>query len=181
MMEFKLFWSEEDKQHYYCGHINCNECNKALDGAIVFIDAYSKHKSEIFVTCVGCAKNLKLSGFKVISTTTALFSENIPPGSLPVILRPPEISNSKSHIDVYDAADFAKADEVVDKTKFAGRESFKGAKIGADIKKQLEEKDAAMPIGTADSFLNSMLDAQPIIEHQDKKMIGDKDKPRKLD
>lgn len=113
---------EKNKKYYLVSEQICKNCDKVLDNIAVVSWFDNKHQ---VVTCVSCHKKNKLHYLKIKAIMIARIVEVRPFGTVLVIKPFQSLVNTNRDLNVDD--DGVK---IVDKTKFAGRESFVGSLIG---------------------------------------------------
>lgn len=147
----------------------CSRCeNKIKDFFFLNINWNRKKKSEMNFYCNMCVGNVdvfaEVSEFKVVMLVDKIIS-----GLTPVIIDSPQLVDSKNNMTTFDAVGLP-APRVVDRTKYAGRESFEGALIGANIHDLIEEKDKPLELSEFDSmFAELEKDAVKEIEYKEDK------------
>lgn len=158
----QIYFSKKNRKYYSVNAI-CDKCSKQIELNAVYINSWhKKYKNCRFeVLCVDCAsspKNIINDGFGQETKIIAIRSiVEIPKDAVPVFINPLQLKDAK--ISTYDI-DSLDSDTTIDKTKYANRESWGGASIGADINDQIEYLDSSSL--DVDKFLLDLKDSKPI-------------------
>jgi len=156
MIEQKpIYFDKHTNIYYHKGQAYCDRCNKKTDKQFILGTHHTKRDTVSLFYCNKCFDKKQISSvvdeFKIVVTI-----KRLPKLARPLVIRRPELSNHK--FTVFET-DKIKASKTVDKTKYAGRESFKGASIGADV----EDKPK---IETQKDIMDELLElkeAKPIV------------------
>lgn len=158
---------------YYGVDLECSCCSKEIIGEMAMLHycwfaKKTKRPSKAEILCVKCAdKKEKLYQVEETYMVICLPEAKMPAGLEPWIHIRCELTDSKK-ISVFDAAEI-KAEKTIDRTRYAGRESFEGAKIGVDPHQAIEQTDSrvADPL----KFLKGQKEAKPILPGEGQEML----------
>lgn len=132
-----VFWSKKTSSYVIQESIHCSHCDEILQASCIVRTRFFGSQSIQAIFCPKCWANAQKDCRDKDITRPVSVVEHLPRGAYPVLdLRPTPLGGI-SNISVFDAVDLS-CDETVDNTKFAGRESIEGAKIGKPL---LEKKD----------------------------------------
>lgn len=121
-----LFYSPHEKNYYIEKPGKCAGCSGTMEGWAVLVCQWNRKKSELLLFCKSCFNKIKT--YSHITEYRVILISVPPYDSFPVIIRPPELCNSRN-TSVFDIAKLESV-KTTDRTIIAGRESIYGAKIG---------------------------------------------------
>lgn len=153
----KVYYSQLNSNYYTTDSLKCECCRKNIERIARHVAAWNRRKSACFTFCQGCYSRLggKVTGI-VTERKVVMIVPTLPEDAVPVFDNPPVLKDSE--LSLADAASnkLAPADKVIDRTVYAGRESFDGLKIGAPDMKLLSAKDRKLSTSAGLSLLESL-------------------------
>jgi len=163
-MKGALFFHKESKKHFYVldeeKSINCNICKKVIELGDTF------YIQKTYSTILPFKKSFLCSNKCITQTSTRDMDEfcfayltSIVPDNSKIVSDHPNPLQDGRNMSVFQASEL-ESEHTTDRTKLAGRESLEGAKIGADVKDMLLEKDSAEK--DIDGFLEAVKKDKPI-------------------
>lgn len=165
----------KDGQFYTDEHPKCSKCRQFINA--VGINGISFWKVEKIVRwyCQTCWPKIKSFGIVEIDRVVHIDAA-IPKDASPVFDERPDLADSKGAVSVFEAASqrIAPAENIIDKTRIAGRESIHGAQIGAPDMALLEEKDKRIQASEGLIFLDKLAQAELMIPETKKKLLEGK-------
>lgn len=188
MRHDNLWYRAEDKAYYYVSNDDtCDICDNKLVVDCVWVREVGKNFDRLHIFCKSCAS--KTENDKLVlydEKNYAIITSFIPPNSILVLRERISLKSTKDfdasftnrNISNFDIKEIDKMGGVtVDKTVYAGRESWEGASIGRDdIIAELEQKDKkSLSVDEGLAFLDSIASAKLVIEGEEvKRLEGDK-------
>jgi len=179
----KIFYDGKKNRYVYVGNPKCSFCGQEIYDAF-FIDVLRNKKqknkpaeSKIYFFCHSstCIEKLKKERnyYALKQNYAVIVSENTPKNSLFVDLNKSPDFSSYNDRDVFEEADVVNGEFVRD---YAWRSkkynSWKGASVGFDIKKELEHKDKN--VSELNYELDQIANAQPVLKQNEKLKLRDK-------
>jgi len=163
----------QDKQNrfYTTDFPLCSKCKSILKKFCVEAVSFWGKEKVIRFYCDDCWQVVKMQGIIEISRIV-LIDAKIPKDAFAVVDNKPELSIARG-VSVVDAVSdvIAPAEEVIDHTRLAGRESIHGVQIGNPNMTLLEEKDKAMRADEGLIFLDKLAQAELMIPEKAKPQL----------
>lgn len=175
-MNINLYQDSNDKSYYWNSPnvTLCDVCSVPINDIVYWRIIFDKNFGKITQHfCQSCSN--KVDGFRFSQygeTNFAVVVSKVPRNAMPYI-HTPTLSPIGSAMDLV----LRPSNNVVDKTVYAGKESWSGAAIGADVTKKLEKLDKPLLTDKElDSFFVSVKNSVPIIEYDEKKQLESKNR-----
>lgn len=129
------------KRYFYVTQeeLFCESCNDELIN-LVFIRIKWDKQSQIGLLCHNCTNNIMFQA-QVEEWKLAEITNEKRKDFVPILIMFGGLKNSDRNLTVFDSEEI-KSDEVSDKTKFAGRESWGGSLIGNNPKEIISKLDS---------------------------------------
>jgi len=125
--QLPLYFKKNENRYYYVGLCSCDSCNVILDKIVIIKHIWNKKNSDVKLFCLNCFNKEKASPGIIEELIGAKIVLERPENSYPIIIQPPTVTNSKNNETVFTMAEHsAEGEEVIDNTRFAGRESLDG-------------------------------------------------------
>lgn len=173
MKQYPIFHVKRENRSYFVGECQCTRCDKELklNDVVLVYECWRKKTCYNALFCQDCI-NKHEDVSRVESVNTCIVTNKRPPGSYPILISPPTLSDGRNNATVFSMAnENIDGEETRDMTKLAGRESLEGAQIGADISDVDAEKDKVLSADEAEDFSVELQNSRPAINQYDKKMI----------
>lgn len=169
-MQDLYFYNPQDQLNYFSGEPVCEECRlPIIDMLFVRTITPRKGKDIILHYCMNCAPKFKNSIYPLEQWNTFQIVDKIPDGS---IIRNVDRTGltQKKDLDLFEAADKnIDGEQIIDNMKLAGRQSWHGVSIGADIKERIKELDS--PLTDVHKYLKNIKNSKIAIEEKQTKRI----------
>lgn len=177
--EGNVYYDQARNVYYWSGAPLCKNCKDQINSDVgFFIIRHPKtEKTYGALWCAGCLQYSQKNCPKVLyaSEILSVHFDDIPPTAHLVPLSRMSLS-SAAEVTVFSAAisnKGIKSDtsnvKVNDQTRLAGRESWEGASIGADVSDRIAQLDSVKVDGLA--YLDGLKDAQLLIFGSEKKLL----------
>jgi len=184
----QLFYDRKKNRYVHVGPAKCSFCGQDIYDAF-FVDVLRNSKkkrrgqkdkeaeSKIYFFCHNkdCIEKIKKQRrfYELKQNYAVIVSQNIPKDSSFVNLNSPPDFSTFSNRTVFEEADFVNGEVVKD---YAWRskkyESWAGASVGQDIKKEIEHKDKQ--VSDLNYELDQIMNAKPVLKNDEKlKLEGD--------
>jgi len=172
-MECEIFFSPKKKKYYFNNIFKkCHGCNEIIEDLIIIKSIPSLKKTTLLHFCSNCFKKTKIHS-QITQSFFCIVSKVLPKDSYPIFnfkitLKPSTINNNE--ISCFESHKI-ETETTIDKTKFAGRESLEGAKIGVNINKVIEEKDKGLKGDEGIKLLDNIKNSVPAIDYNKRRLL----------
>lgn len=158
-------WFSKRYDKYFCQqNVICDLCNEPINKLMFLLTQYSKRYKNVQTICLACLYRTKNTGV-LNELRKVILHKKIPRDSTLVLIKPHPLKDSKNNMTVFEVADRQIGNEtIINKTRYANKESFKDIKIGKDIKEVIGTQDTKLQL---DQVFNSLDNLQ----HQNKKAV----------
>jgi hypothetical protein len=175
MTQTNLFYKDKNETHYFSKlDQECFACSRHIINYIHIIQLADKNFNILKYFCDKCFNKYVMDRAHFQKHIVAVVHHTIPEDATPILNF--DVSLSAGNISCIDhALKNYSGEQVIDKTVYAGRESFQGATIGKPgIVEELDYKDKKK-LSNDDilKLVNDIRNAQPIISYDEKKLLGD--------
>lgn len=175
----EIYFDMDTNQYYYTGEtLICDKCGKPIENLMILSISWCKHDSVFNVYCINdrkCAKGIGFINERLLINVV----EDKPINAYLYLIRPPILVRSRdSGGTVWSAAKHGNEGiDIIDRTRFALRRDPDYDMIEDQMREkreQLEMMDKKMICDESDfdTEIQEIANSAPMIEHEDKKMIG---------
>lgn len=172
--QLPLFFEKNENRYYYVGYCKCDGCESLLKDTVIITHYWDKKNSSYSLNCLNCFYKRKETPHIVKEVRGARIVFDRPETAFPVIIQPPGLQSGRGDETVFSMAEKQREnEEVIDRTRLAGRESWSGAQIGKRPE-DVESKDKALSAGEVEDLLLGALNATPALESKGKKRLENK-------
>lgn len=173
MDNLRIYYSQLNG-HYFTNErlVICEECKKEIKDMFQHFFAWEKKSYREKSYCLNCSQKLKDKGI-VDEKKLVVKVQYIPSDAVPYLFFPPQLTGRKD-MSVFEVVSQikAEADEVIDRTRLAGRESIESAQIGALDMIQIEVKDnKQLSKKEWSGGLQRLKDAMPLLPETERKRL----------
>lgn len=147
--QIPLFFDRKKNQYYYVGICQCSGCKEQIDKVVVLRHSWSKNYFNYSKYCLNCFNKNKGDYGTVVETRTAQICLKRPNNAFHVLIQPPTLEDGNNRTVFSVADENLEGESVNDLTRYSGRESLEGCKIGAFCEVECDEQNKE--VGTDDA------------------------------
>jgi len=184
MVNLWCYGGAERKRYFIITPVICEVCKRELDpGMVAFLLVdWNPLKPQEMVFCQSCLREENVPpNFHMQERKVCLVLEEpglLPPGSFPVRIVYPGLSDCKGGLSLFQAASqrVAPVEKVVDRTRLAGRPEITFSpemQIGVVDRALLDHLDRPLETVEGLVLLDRLASAKPVIEEREKKLLED--------
>lgn len=141
MKKLNLYYHKTSKNYYHKGMVNCSKCSIGIiDVFRLTIDHISKTTTNYYILCKDCV-NTKISLYKAHQTIVCIVTSEVMPNSILIPKINLSLTSYRSSKSVYDISGEG---DIIDNTKYAGRETIYGAKLDYKDPQEIDQEKSRL-------------------------------------
>jgi len=176
-----LFFDTKKHSYVLVAPVNCFTCEENIKDVAIIYSCFSKNNSFCRIYCRECQAKINIDYLSIVKSI--LFSRmvlNVKEHFIPISLQPPDLVDSRNpktglSTGVWEASHVKNEGVKIIDNAIVSRDPNRNKQIDAnnksDIKLSLEIKDKNLILEEADDYLLSLMNSQPVIESDEKKLL----------